>query len=135
MDFWEIAMRKSYSIFVLFNMLMSLLVCMTNQSATLVDHLLHLVTPNLSVLRSVQSLGLSDHRCQIMDVDTPVMQPLKYTLSVRSWHSCPWDEVRECLRSAPWHGRLWICSYETLLMICGPTFKGFCLIVWSHLLQ
>ena len=73
---------------------------MTAQSATLVDHLL--VTPNLLLLRSVQSLGLSDHCCQIMEVDTPVIQPLNYTLSVRSFRSCPWDEVRECLRSAPW---------------------------------
>ena len=43
----------------------------TDQSATLVDHLL--VTPNLLVLRSVQSLGLSDHHCQIMEVDTPAI--------------------------------------------------------------
>ena len=73
---------------------------MTNQSATLVNHLL--VTPILSVLRSVQSVGLSDYRCQILEVDTPVIQPSKYILTVRSFHHCPWGEVRECLCSAPW---------------------------------
>ena len=59
-------MQKCYPIFVVNEPF-----CMINQSATLVDHLL--VTPNLSVLQSVQSLGVSDHRCQIVDVDTPVI--------------------------------------------------------------
>lgn len=35
-------------------------------------------------------------------MDIPVIPPLKYNLLVRSFRSCPWDEVRECLGSAPW---------------------------------
>ena len=63
----------------------------SNQLANLVAHLL--VIPILSVLRSVQSVGLSDHCCQILEVDTPVIQPSQYTLTVRSFRHCPWEEV------------------------------------------
>ena len=45
-----------------------------------------------------------------MEVDTPVFQPLKYTLSVRLFRSCPWNEVRECLHSAP----LQVTDYDSV---------------------
>ena len=73
-----------------------------------------------------------------MEVDTPVIQPSKYTYLVSPVagfvpaRSCPPGMRFESVYVVP-HGRLWICM--TLLMTCGPFFKGFCLIVWSHLLQ
>ena len=73
----------------------------TNCSATLIDHLL--VTPSLSVSQSYQTVGLSDHRCQILEVDIPVVRPAVNYVSVRSFRKCPWDEVRHSLSTAPWH--------------------------------
>ena len=73
----------------------------TNCSATLIDHLL--VTPSLSVSQSYQTVDLSDHRCQILEVDIPVVRPAVNYVSVRSFRKCPWDEVRHSLSTAPWH--------------------------------
>ena len=73
----------------------------TNCSATLIDHLL--VTPSLSVSQSYQTVGLSDHRCQILEVDIPVVRPAVNYVSVCSFRKCPWDEVRHSLSTAPWH--------------------------------
>lgn len=73
----------------------------TNCSATLIDHLL--VTPSLTVSRSYQTVGLSDHRCQVLEIDIPVVRPDVHYVSIHSFHKCPWDEVRYSLSTAPWH--------------------------------
>lgn len=73
----------------------------TNCSVTLIDHLL--VTPSLSVSHSYQTVGLSDHRCQVLEIDIPVVRPDVHYVSIRSFRKCPWDEVRHSLSTAPWH--------------------------------
>ena len=73
----------------------------TNCSATLIDHLL--VTPSLSVSHSYHTVGLSDHRCQVLEIDIPVVRPDVHYVSIRSFRKCPWDEVRHSLSTAPWH--------------------------------
>jgi len=73
----------------------------TESSATLIDHLL--TTPSLAVSRSYQTIDLSDHRCQVVKVDIPVVRPPVHYVSVRSFRKCPWDEVRQSLSTAPWH--------------------------------
>ena len=45
----------------------------TESSATLIDHLP--TTLSLSVSQSYQTIGLSDHHCQILEVDIPVVRP------------------------------------------------------------
>ena len=72
----------------------------TTSSSTLIDHVLS--TPSLSVTRCCQSVGLSDHRCQIMEVDIPVSRSTKHSVTVRSFRRCPWNDVRESLHTAPW---------------------------------
>ena len=62
-----------------------------NLSATLIDHVL--TTSSVEVLKTVQTVGLSDHRCQILEADISVTHPVEYTLTVRSFRKCPWDEV------------------------------------------
>jgi len=47
-------------------------------------------------------MGLSDHRCQVLEVDAPVIRPPHQYKLVRSLHSCPWNEVRESLSMTPW---------------------------------
>ena len=69
----------------------------TNCSATLI------VTPSLSVSHSYQTVGLSDHRCQVLEIDIPVVRPDVHYVSIRSFRKCPWDEVRHSLSTAPWH--------------------------------
>ena len=73
----------------------------TESSATLIDHLL--TTPSLAVSRSYQTIGLSDHCCQVLEVDIPVVRPPVHYVSVRSFRKCPWDEVKQSLSTAPWH--------------------------------
>jgi len=69
----------------------------TDTSAILIDHAL--TTPNLNVNR-YQTLDLSDH--QILEVDIPVIRSKRQCTMVHSLWSCPWDEVRESLSTAPW---------------------------------
>ena len=73
----------------------------TESSATLIDHLP--TTLSLSVSQSYQTIGLSDHHCQILEVDIPVVRPPTNYVSVRLLSKCPWDEVRQSLSTAPWH--------------------------------
>ena len=41
-----------------------------NLSATLIDHVL--TTSSVEVLKTVQAVGLSDHRCQILEADIAI---------------------------------------------------------------
>jgi len=72
----------------------------TSTSATLIDHVV--TTPNLTVSRCYQAVGLSDHHCQILEVDVPVVRLLSHSVMVRSFRNCPWNEVREFLSTVPW---------------------------------
>ena len=72
----------------------------TSSSATLIDHML--TTPNITVLQCYQTVGLSDHRTQILEIDVPVIRPISHTLTVRSFRHCPWNKVREHLHAVPW---------------------------------
>ena len=47
-------------------------------------------------------MGLSDHRCQVLEVDISVIYPVQFTLRVHSFQKCPWDEVRRSLCIVPW---------------------------------
>ena len=71
-----------------------------NLSATLIDHVL--TTSSVEVLKTVQAVGLSDHRCQILEADIYVTHPVEHTLTVRSFRKCPWDELQNSLRAVPW---------------------------------
>ena len=59
----------------------------TNCSATLIDHLL--VTPSLSVSHSYQTVGLSDHCCQVLEIGIPVVRPDVHYVSICSFRKCP----------------------------------------------
>ena len=52
--------------------------------------------------RCHQSIGLSDHRCQIIEVDIPVSRSTKQCVTVCSFRKFPWKDVRESLNTAPW---------------------------------
>ena len=67
----------------------------------MIDHLL--VTPSLSVSQSYQTVGLSDYRCRVLEIDIPVVRPDVNYVSIHSFRKCPWDEVRHSLSTALWH--------------------------------
>ena len=72
----------------------------TNSSVTLIDHVI--TTPTLTVLQCYQAVGLSDHQCQILEVDVPTVRVPSHSLMIRSFRHCPWNEVRDFLCTAPW---------------------------------
>ena len=72
----------------------------SSTSATLIDHAMS--TSNLEVLQCFQVAGLSDHRCQIMEVNVPVCRSVPHALMIRSFRWCHWDEVWEHLQAVPW---------------------------------
>ena len=47
-------------------------------------------------------MGLSDHRCQIIEVEVPICHSIPHAMMVRSFRQCHWDEVREHLQAIPW---------------------------------
>ena len=53
--------------------------------------------------RSYQTVSLSDHHCQVMEVDISVARLDIHHVSVCSFCRCPWDEVRQSLSSVPWN--------------------------------
>ena len=71
-----------------------------NLLATLIDHVL--MTSNVEVLKTIQTVGLSDHRYQVLEADVSVIHPVEYTLRVCSFWKCPWDEVLHSLHIVPW---------------------------------
>ena len=49
-----------------------------------------------------QSVGLSDHMVQFIDVKLAVKCLRPTTIFVRSFRKCDWAAVRESLASVPW---------------------------------
>ena len=109
----------------------------TASSSTLIDHVLS--TPSLSVTRFCQSVGLSDHRCQIIEVDIPVNRSTKCSVTVRSFRKCPWNEVRESLHTAPWQvmdiyddvNEMWE-FFITILLHCLDQYAPRHTVVCKH---
>ena len=99
----------------------------TNSSSTLIDHALS--TSNLAVLQCFQATGLSDHQCQIIEVDIPICRSVSHTSMVRSFRQCQWDEVREYLQVVPWQvmdiyddvNDMWH-FFSSILQECMDTF-------------
>ena len=72
----------------------------TSSSATLIDHIL--ATPCTVVHSVYQSVGLSDHMVQFVDIDLSVVHPRPTTIFVHSFRNCDWAAVRESLASVLW---------------------------------
>ena len=62
-------------------------------SATLIDHISS--SNQLSVVRSCQAVGLSDHFIQCVDFEAPVCSQETRTMWIRSFRKCDWDKLRE----------------------------------------
>ena len=71
------------------------------QSSTLIDHVI--CTNDISVLSSLQAVGLSDHRVQLVDFDVLTQQHESRIMWIRSFRQCQWAELKDSLSSAPWH--------------------------------
>ena len=71
------------------------------QSSTLIDHVI--CTNDISVLNSLQAVGLSDHRVQLVDFDVLSLQQESRVMWIRSFRRCRWVELKDSLSSAPWH--------------------------------
>ena len=69
-------------------------------SATLIDHVIS--TSSVSVKKSQQTAGVSDHQVQIVDLFLPVPKMIPRLISVRSFGNCSWKDLREALLTAPW---------------------------------
>ena len=73
----------------------------TSTSETLIDHIL--TTPNIVAYSMCQSVGLSDHLVQFLDVKSVVIRHKPFILSIRPFCKCDLDAIREALASTPWH--------------------------------
>ena len=74
----------------------------TSTSSTLIDHVI--TSPNVVVNSAIETVGLSDHLMQALDISkVQLIKPMKTVMHVRSLRHCDWDAVREYLRTAPWH--------------------------------
>ena len=72
----------------------------TDVSATLIDHVL--CSSDVSILRSVQAVGLSDHRIRIVELDIDIQRCHNVCRNVRSFRKYNCDGIRDCLANAPW---------------------------------
>ena len=70
-------------------------------SATLIHHISG--SNHLSVVRSHQAVGLSDHFIQCVDFEAPACSQEARTIWIHSFLKCDWDKLRETLHYAPWH--------------------------------
>ena len=111
--------------------------CVTTSSINFIDHVLS--TPSLSVTRCCQSVGLSDHHCQIIEVDIPVSRSTKHSVTVRSFRKCLWNDVRESLQTAPWQvmdiyddvNEMWE-FFSTILQCCLDQYAPCHTVVSKH---
>ena len=71
------------------------------QFPTLIDHVI--CTNDISVLNSLQAVGLSDHRIQLVDFDVLTQQHESRVMRIRSFRRCWWVELKDPLSSTPWH--------------------------------
>lgn len=69
-------------------------------SATLIDHVVS--SAALCITQSTQTIGVSDHRVQVVDFNFPVCKRNPGVMWVRSFKKCDWEQVRTDLASAPW---------------------------------
>ena len=103
----------------------------TNSSVTLIDHVI--TTPTLTVLQCYQAVGLSDHQCQILEVDVPTVRVPSHSLMIHSFRHCPWNEVRGFICTAPWQvmdiydsvDDMW-SFVSSILHECLDTFAPVC---------
>ena len=87
----------------------------------------------------LQSVGSSDHRCQIIEVDIPVHRSSKHSVTVRSFRKCPWNDVRESLHTAPWQlmdiyddvNEMWE-FFSTILQRCLDQYAPCHTVVSKH---
>ena len=73
---------------------------MSSLSSTLIN--LVMCSQDISVSNVSQSIGVSDHRIQIVDfkiVPTHITVPSCFVCSL---NKCCWDDVRSCLSHAQW---------------------------------
>ena len=88
-------------------------------SSTLIDHIA--CSSKLSVYKILQTIGVSDHRVQIVEISVLYQAP--ETCYVRSFRKCDRDIVRACLSNAPWSDMkvfdkindMWEYFYATIL--------------------
>ena len=71
-------------------------------SSTLIDHIA--CSSSIKVSRVLQSVGVSDHRVQIADLDIRILRRTPEIVYVKAFRRCDWDEVLCCLSrsAAPW---------------------------------
>ena len=91
----------------------------TATSSTLIDH--NVSSPQVSVLRSVQKCGLSEHRVQIVNLDysvNKVSPKIQHVVPFKSGNGTSLNQC--CVR---WHGIL--CTLLMILITSGPFFILF----------
>ena len=59
-------------------------------------------TSSISVKKSQQTAGMSDHQVQIVHLFLSVPKTIPCSISVRSFRNCSWKDLREALLTAPW---------------------------------
>ena len=72
----------------------------TELSSTLIDRIL--CTSSISVLDVKQTIGISDHRVQVLDLNIVVQRSPNSFCWVRPFCKCSWSSVQDCLSCAPW---------------------------------
>ena len=72
-----------------------------DQSATLIDHVTG--TSSFNTSNVTQTVGISDHRVQVVDFDIPSLRPSHHHRWIQSFRKCDWDQVRTVLQAIPWH--------------------------------
>jgi len=69
-------------------------------SSTLIDHIA--CSSKLAVSRVLQTIGVSDHRIQVVEVDVQPLRGVPENKQVRAFRRVNWDDVQRCLATAPW---------------------------------
>ena len=100
----------------------------TDSSATLIDHII--TTPCIVVHSTYQSVSLSDHMVQFVDVNLVVECLRPTTISVRSFRKCDWAAVRESLASVLWQVMSMFDEIEDMWHFLNPLY----IVFWMDML-
>ena len=82
-------------------MILILTYCVTNTSASLIDHVI--TSKDTPVLRLLQTCGLSDHKVQIVTLGCYPSKAPSRRHQIHSFRKCNWVELHDTLQSAPWY--------------------------------